>query len=105
MRMLAGAYPGRNAFHTLGSSYLFIRTRAALIGDAVTTAADALLTARTRADFATVAHRDAMPSPWQQCPQARMEIGSSGVFWSLVGGVDYHSARRVASERPIYRCS
>lgn len=51
MHMLGTGFPGRYAFHTLDSVYLFNTTGGALIGGALPTTADAKLTRRLRADI------------------------------------------------------
>ena len=88
MTMLGSAFPGRYAFHTLDSVYLFNTTRGALAGGALPTAADRALTRSLRADIGAFV-RDGTIATWNAYPEATMEIGAKGVV-RRVGG-DYRA--------------
>jgi para-nitrobenzyl esterase len=87
MTMLGSAYPGRYAFHTLDTVYLFNTTRGALAGRALPTAADRALTRSLRADMGAFV-RDGTIGAWTQYPST-MEIGAYGAV-SHLGG-DYRA--------------
>ena len=90
MHMLGSPFPGRYAFHTLDSVFLFNTSAGALINGARPTAADARLTRRLREDIGAFVRSGAMPSTWKTYPEATMEIAALGVVREIEGGVDYH---------------
>eukprot|EP00937_MAST-01D_sp_MAST-1D-sp2_P003111 g3111.t1 len=87
MFMLGSGFPGRYAFHTLDSVFLFNTTCGAMAG-AAPTAADGQLTRRLRADIGEFVRTGAIAA-WRQYPGATMELGAAGAVRRLAG--DYHA--------------
>jgi carboxylesterase type B len=87
MFMLGSGFPGRLAFHTLDSVYLFNTTRGAMAG-ARPSAADAALTRRLRRDLGEFV-RTGEVSAWKKYPAVTMELGDAGELREIAG--DYHA--------------
>ena len=87
MFMLGSGFPGRYAFHTLDSVYLFNTTVGAMGGGVEPTGADESLTRRLRADISSFVRTGAIKS-WAAYP-ATVLLGDGGAVTNI--SVAYHA--------------